>query len=71
MCRGDWKTHGQHTGGFYSCNKYDSSDAKKTDDEASRVKADSDRFLHYFQRFFDHDVLNKVYIEEKEGRGLN
>ncbi len=60
MCRGDWKTHGQHTGGFYSCNKYDTSDAKKVDDEATRLKNESDRFLHYFNRFFNHDVLNKV-----------
>jgi len=59
MCRGDWKTHGQHTGGFYSCNKYDVSDAKKTDDEATRLKNESDRVLHYFNRFFNHDVLNK------------
>jgi len=65
MCRGDWKTHGQHTGGFYSCNKYDVSDAKKVDDEASRVKADSDRFLHYFTRFFNHDVLNKHAEKQK------
>jgi len=65
MCRGDWKTHGQHTGGFYSCNKYEASDAKRVDDEASRVKADSDRFLHYFKRFFDHDVLNKHAEKQK------
>jgi len=43
MCRGDWKTHGPHTGGFYSCNKYDTSDAKKQDDEAAKFKAESDR----------------------------
>lgn len=66
MCRGDWKTHGQHTGGFYSCNKYDSSDAKKVDDEASRLKADSDRFLHYFNRYFNHDVLNKHAEKQKK-----
>eukprot|EP01111_Echinosteliopsis_oligospora_P011267 TRINITY_DN3678_c0_g1_i1.p1 TRINITY_DN3678_c0_g1~~TRINITY_DN3678_c0_g1_i1.p1 ORF type:complete len:498 (-),score=101.71 TRINITY_DN3678_c0_g1_i1:272-1765(-) len=64
MCRGDWKTHGQHTGGFYSCNKYDASDAKKNDDDAARVKAESDRFLHYYNRFFNHDVLNK-HVEKQ------
>lgn len=35
MCRGDWKTHGEHTGGFYSCNKYDNSSAKELDDEVN------------------------------------
>lgn len=65
MCRGDWKSHGQHTGGFYSCNKYEASDAKKVDDEASRLKSESDRFLHYFNRFFNHDVLNKHAEKQK------
>ena len=24
LCMGDWKEHGNTTGGFYKCNKYDS-----------------------------------------------
>lgn len=36
MCRGDWKSHGEHTGGFYSCNKYDNSAAKDLDDEVRK-----------------------------------
>lgn len=66
MCRGDWKTHGQHTGGFYSCNKYEASDAKKVDDDATTLKAESDRFLHYFNRYFSHDVLNKHAEKQKK-----
>jgi len=39
MCRGDWKTHGSHTGGYFSCNIYDNStELKAVDDESTRVK---------------------------------
>ena len=50
MCRGDWKTHGQHTGGFYSCNKYDKSEGKKKDDEAVNLRSAAERFQHYWDR---------------------
>lgn len=50
MCRGDWKTHGQHTGGFYSCNKYDKSEGKKKDDEAANLRSAAERFQHYWDR---------------------
>eukprot|EP01098_Paradermamoeba_levis_P004628 TRINITY_DN1975_c0_g1_i1.p1 TRINITY_DN1975_c0_g1~~TRINITY_DN1975_c0_g1_i1.p1 ORF type:complete len:295 (-),score=99.59 TRINITY_DN1975_c0_g1_i1:18-902(-) len=60
LCRADWTTHGQHTGGYYSCNKYETSDAKKDDDESARVKAEIDRYLHYYNRFhnYNNDVVN-------------
>eukprot|EP01090_Pellita_catalonica_P007137 TRINITY_DN1774_c0_g1_i2.p1 TRINITY_DN1774_c0_g1~~TRINITY_DN1774_c0_g1_i2.p1 ORF type:complete len:494 (+),score=71.60 TRINITY_DN1774_c0_g1_i2:555-2036(+) len=60
MCRGDWSSHGEHTGGFYSCNKYDSSSAKQMDDEASKLKQEADRYLHYFNRYFSHDQAKKA-----------
>eukprot|EP00727_Mastigamoeba_balamuthi_P007062 m51a1_g2977 hypothetical protein (557) ;mRNA; r:712891-715092 len=59
MCRGDWKTHGSHTGGFYSCNKYDSSDAKKLDDWANKYLEDSKRLQHYFGRYFNHATARR------------
>jgi ariadne-1 len=59
QCRGDWKTHGSHTGGFYSCNKYDASEAKKIDDWAGKYLEDNKRFKHFFERFFNHDVSRR------------
>lgn len=79
MCRGDWKTHGSHTGGFYSCeplspssnfdrtdlcegksgNKYDSSEAKKIDDWAGKFLEDSKKFMHYFERYFNHTTARR------------
>jgi ariadne-1 len=62
MCRGDWKSHGEHTGGFYSCNKYDTSQAKSLDDEAARLKQEADRYLHYFNRYFAHETAEKGIV---------
>jgi len=61
MCRGDWTTHGPHTGGFYSCNKYDESEAKVIDNQAQQYITDKkeSRFLHYYNRYFNHDVIMK------------
>jgi ariadne-1 len=59
MCRGDWSTHGAHTGGFYSCNKYEQSGAKKVDEESMNYLQSSKRLLHYFNRYFNHDLLMK------------
>jgi len=59
MCRGDWKTHSAHSGGFYSCNGYDQSEAKKFDEESREYLQTSRKFLHYFNRYFNHDLLMK------------
>jgi ariadne-1 len=59
MCRGDWKSHGEHTGGYFSCNKYDNSGAKDLDNEAARLKEEADRYLHYFNRYFLHETAAK------------
>jgi len=61
MCRGDWSSHGAHTGGFYSCNKYEESEAKAIDDKSQSyiVQKNDSRFLHYYNRYFNHDVLMK------------
>jgi ariadne-1 len=35
LCRGPWSEHGSATGGYYQCNKYDASEAKKEDQQVS------------------------------------
>ena len=56
LCRGPWKDHGTSTGGFYKCNRYESSKAAKEDAKASKVKESHDRYVHYFERYHNHDV---------------
>jgi len=67
VCMGPWKDHGNHTGGFYKCNKYNPHEAKNKDES----KAELDRFLHYYQRFHNHDQARKFakkQIEASEKR---
>jgi len=60
MCRGDWKTHGSTTGGYFSCNIYEGSkELKEADSELARAKADLDRYNHYFERFIGHEEAKK------------
>lgn len=70
MCRGDWKTHGAHTGGFYSCNKYENSDAKKIDEDSQSYLQSSQRLMHYFNRYFNHDVLMKNMQKQLSDGGV-
>ena len=39
QCRGPWEKHGSETGGFFSCNRFDSK-AKDKDEEAVKVGED-------------------------------
>lgn len=68
MCRGDWALHGAHTGGFYSCNKYEESEAKELDVQSLQYisKKNDSRFLHYYNRYFNHDVLMKDVAKQLE-----
>jgi len=53
ICMGNWVDHGQNTGGYYKCNKYD---AKAVEGNAAeKAKAELDRYLHYYQRYHGHD----------------
>ena len=56
---------GQNTGGYYKCNKYEA----KADDSlsaASRAKAELDRYLHYYQRYHNHDLALKFAAQQRE-----
>lgn len=66
MCRGDWATHGPKTGGFYSCNRYDSSEAKKLDDAAQTFLSDQKRYMHYYERYFNHGSSRRQLEDRAE-----
>jgi len=66
MCGGDWATHGSHTGGYFSCNKYEQSDRFQIDKDNDRVRDELKRFQFYFQRFFEHGVKEKDAEKAKE-----
>jgi ariadne-1 len=54
LCRGDWKEHGEATGGFYKCNKYEQSNAKSEDESVNNLKTELETYLFYFHRYEAH-----------------
>ena len=69
ICMGPWSQHGQSTGGYYKCNKYDPSSAS-TDTAVERAKAELDRYLHYYQRYHGHDSALKFASKQREDAEL-
>jgi ariadne-1 len=77
ICMGAWSEHGQNTGGFYKCNKYD---PNATDSTVEKAKAELDRsifflcislkcsfrYLHYYQRYHGHDSALAFASKQRE-----
>ena len=65
LCSGKWSEHGQKTGGYYNCNKYEDlkqkGDGKVSKDEEIRksAKNELDRYMFYFERYNNHDKAEK------------
>eukprot|EP01123_Difflugia_compressa_P006290 TRINITY_DN18475_c0_g1_i1.p1 TRINITY_DN18475_c0_g1~~TRINITY_DN18475_c0_g1_i1.p1 ORF type:complete len:513 (+),score=84.60 TRINITY_DN18475_c0_g1_i1:22-1560(+) len=70
LCRGDWKEHGSHTGGYYSCNKYDASGAKEEDDNASKTKSELERYQFFFTRYEAHRDAMKIADQQRANTTL-
>lgn len=65
LCRGPWSEHGSETGGYYQCNKYSESDAKKEDENAVDVKTELETYMFYFHRYESH---KNAGVRRKERR---
>ncbi|CAM9447267.1 unnamed protein product, partial [Phaeothamnion confervicola] len=65
ICMGPWQEHGNATGGFYKCNRYDANKPSKDESDAARAKAELDRYLHYYQRHHGH--AEAQVFAEKQG----
>ncbi|KAJ8559822.1 hypothetical protein K7X08_003880 [Anisodus acutangulus] len=55
LCLGAWLDHGERTGGFYACNRYESAKQEGVYDEAERrremAKNSLERYTHYYERW--------------------
>ena len=62
---GPWADHGTSTGGYYKCNRYQ---AAPQGDQSSmaKAKAELERYLHYYQRYHNHDQSAKYAVRQKE-----
>ncbi|KAF5836210.1 hypothetical protein DUNSADRAFT_6276 [Dunaliella salina] len=69
LCQGDWKEHGDRTGGFFNCNRYDAAKRKGDYDEETRkrdnAKQSLERYMHYFERWDAHQkARNKAKADQ-------
>ncbi|CAI5457589.1 unnamed protein product [Closterium sp. Yama58-4] len=59
LCLGDWKDHGEGTGGFYACNRYETSKKKGEynveEERRQRARQSLERYLHYFERWASNE----------------
>ncbi|GMH18194.1 hypothetical protein Nepgr_020035 [Nepenthes gracilis] len=55
LCLGAWSEHGERTGGFYACNRYEAAKQEGLYDEAERrremAKNSLERYTHYYERW--------------------
>ena len=61
-----WADHGQNTGGFYKCNRYEASANNTSGTAQQRAKAELDRYLHYYQRYYGHDSALNFAASQRE-----
>ncbi|KAL7007946.1 hypothetical protein EMMF5_002595 [Cystobasidiomycetes sp. EMM_F5] len=61
ICMGEWAVHGTS---WYNCNRYDEKkDAKGNKDNQSKSRASLERYLHFYNRWANHEQSAKL---EKE-----
>lgn len=52
ICSGPWEEHGNS---WYNCNRYDEKSGSEARDTQAKSRASLDRYLHYFNRFANHE----------------
>ncbi|VDC04085.1 unnamed protein product [Peniophora sp. CBMAI 1063] len=60
VCMGDWSVHGT---AFYSCNRFDEKSGIDARDAQSRSRASLERYLHYYNRWANHEQSAKLSVE--------
>ncbi|WCJ38898.1 RING/U-box superfamily protein [Euphorbia peplus] len=55
LCLGAWSDHGERTGGFYACNRYETAKQEGVYDESEKrremAKNSLERYTHYYERW--------------------
>lgn len=59
LCLGAWAEHGERTGGFYACNRYETEKKEGKHDETERrremAKNSLERYTHYYERWASNE----------------
>lgn len=73
LCKGSWKEHGNATGGYYRCNRWEASQktGSKTaeEEDAENAKNSLQKYLFYFKRFDNHSKSRQLAIKSLETTG--
>ncbi|EMS64338.1 putative E3 ubiquitin-protein ligase ARI8 [Triticum urartu] len=68
LCLGSWVEHGERTGGFYACNRYESAKKEGVYDEAEarreRAKHSLERYMHYYERWASNQTSRQKAISD-------
>ncbi|GHP08012.1 hypothetical protein PPROV_000675400 [Pycnococcus provasolii] len=66
LCLAPWSEHGERTGGFYTCNTYNSLKKEgKLDDSLKRrdaARQSLERYTHYYERWMAHEQAKRAAI---------
>lgn len=60
VCMGPWKEHGTN---YYNCNRYDEKSGIDARDVQAKSRASLKRYLHYYNRFMNHQQSAKLERE--------
>ncbi|KAI0948939.1 hypothetical protein AcW1_008674 [Taiwanofungus camphoratus] len=60
VCMGPWSEHGT---AWYNCNRFDEKASVDARDAQSRSRASLERYLHYYNRWANHEQSKKLSVE--------
>ncbi|KAI3473035.1 hypothetical protein Pfo_029464 [Paulownia fortunei] len=68
LCLGAWSDHGERTGGFYACNRYEVAKQEGVYDEAERrremAKNSLERYTHYYERWASNQASRQKSLAD-------
>ncbi|KAG8390715.1 hypothetical protein BUALT_Bualt01G0112300 [Buddleja alternifolia] len=67
LCLGAWSEHGEVTGGFYACNRYEAAKQEGVYDEEERrremAKTSVEKYMHYYERWATNQSSRQRALE--------
>ncbi len=69
ICMGAWTIHGEKTGGYYKCNRFEgeiktNQSLKESEEKREKAKTELAKYSFYFERYNNHDKAMKLAIKQ-------
>ncbi|CDP04163.1 unnamed protein product [Coffea canephora] len=68
LCLGAWSDHGERTGGFYACNRYEAAKQEGVYDDAEKrremAKNSLERYTHYYERWATNQLSRQKALAD-------